>query len=50
MTTPVVRNINDYCKICYTDITKEYSVQENITISDFLEFANTTIKPSLNSI
>ena len=48
MTTPVLRNINVYCKICYTDITKEYSVQENITISDFLEFANTTIKPSLN--
>lgn len=48
MTTSQVRNMNVYCKIAFTEKTATFTVQSNMTIAEFLEYANTNFRTDLN--
>ena len=46
--TSQVKNIDIYCKIAFTEQTATFTVQSNMTIAEFLEYANTYFRNDLN--
>jgi hypothetical protein len=46
--TQQVRYFDIYCKIPFTEVTGTFRVQSNMTITQFLEYANADIRNNLN--